>query len=78
MNNTNSIKHSSTDKNDCAILGMIQIAMGSILLLASFYGFSVLQSNVIILPALMAVALIGNGIHTLLVKCTVFKMSLTA
>lgn len=64
MNNTQSTQGSAI--NGYIAIGITQLIAGSLLLWASFYGFFVLQSYFVILPALMAVAVIGYGIHALL------------
>lgn len=63
MNNTQINEDSAV--NGYIIFGITQLVAGGILLWASIYGFSVLQNYVVVLPAIMAVAVIGFGIKAI-------------
>lgn len=74
MNINDSITNSETSDNSCKILGVFQALVGALLVISSIYGFSVLQSYAILIPALMGSALLVNGVRTFAFKCVVYRM----
>jgi hypothetical protein len=74
MNLNDSITKSETADSSCIILGVFQALVGVLLVIASIYGFSVLQSYVVLIPALMGSALLVNGVRAFAFKCVVYKM----
>lgn len=74
MNLNDSITKSETADSSCIILGVFQALVGVLLVIASIYGFSVLQSYVVLIPALMGSALLVNGVRAFAGKCVVYKM----
>ena len=64
FNTLNSSSHSDATRDCSGFMGILQIALGVLLITASTFGYSLMQHTAMMIPALMGAALLFYGIKT--------------